>query len=87
MPHDTKNNPGKVTWDKWSRFRQEARRTAHSPEEFSDPDRTWFNLDSDDDISPAGITGQYHEDYDDGDSVGPTSDRGRPSLNLLKDIL
>lgn len=69
--HTTENNPGKVTWAEWHRFRQEARETAHSPEEFSDPDRTRYNLDDDDSLSPAGITGQDHEDLDDGDAVGP----------------
>lgn len=82
MGHTSKNNPGKVASGEWHRFRQHARETAHSPAEFSDVDRTRYNLDDDDAISPAGITGQDHVDYDDGDDVGPGD---RKPMNLRED--
>lgn len=69
--HTEKNNPGKVTDPEWHRFRQRARETAFSPEEFADVDRTRYNLDNDDHLSPAGITGQDNPETTQGDSPGP----------------
>lgn len=70
MPHTTENN-SKVAWPEWHGRRQEARRTAYSPEEFSDIERTRFNLDSDDRLSPAGITGEYNPETYEGSNPGP----------------
>lgn len=72
MIHE-KANDGKVISSDWHRFRAEARRTAFSPEEFSQIERTEYNLDSDDRLSPAGVTGQDNPDsYDGSDAVGIT---------------
>lgn len=75
MIHE-RSNEGKVVDEDWHEFRQRARETAHSPEEFSDPERTEYNLDSDDDLSPAGITGQDHKEYGVGGDPGPDEASG-----------
>lgn len=74
--HSEKNN-SKVVDPSWHEFRAKARRNAFSPEEFSPAERARYNLDSDDPVSPAGITGQDNPDTYTGESVGPgpSSDR------------
>lgn len=76
MGHTKKNNSGKVTDGEWHRFRATARRTAWSPEEFSGPERTRYNLDADDALSPAGVTGRWHEALGEGEDIGPGDDTG-----------
>lgn len=55
--HSAKNN-SKVTDPEWHRFRDRARNEAFSPEEFTEAERVRYNLDSDDALAPAGITGE-----------------------------
>ena len=70
MIHE-KSNEGKSASAEWRAFRQRARENAFSPEEFSDIERTEYNLDSDDRLSPAGITGQDNPaSYDGSAAVG-----------------
>lgn len=74
--HHHKANDGKVVDPEWHRFRQNARENAFSPEEFSDIDRGRYNLDDDDPVSPAGITGEDNPRTYIGDSpgIGPTTE-------------
>lgn len=69
--HHEKANDGKVVDPDWHRFRENARETAMSEEEFSSIDRGRYNLDDDDELSPAGITGQDNPETWTGDDVGP----------------
>jgi len=69
--HHKKANDGKVISGDWHATRQRARENAFSPEEFSEIERTEYNLDSDDRLSPAGITGQDNPaSYDGSAAVG-----------------
>ena len=71
MIHE-RSNEGKVTDPKWRAFREMARRTAFSPEEFSPEERVRYNLDDDDRVAPARITGANNPDsYNGADSPLP----------------
>lgn len=65
-----RSNEGKVVDDEWHAFRQMARETTMSPEEFDDRDRTRYNLDSDDRLAPARITGANNPETYIGDGEG-----------------
>jgi len=67
----TEQNNSKVAGSEWHERRQEARETAFSPEEFSRGERTRFNLNDDDHLSPAGITGEDNPETYEGDDPGP----------------
>jgi hypothetical protein len=69
MIHDHANE-GKVVDAEWHAFRQMARETAMSPEEFDDRDRTRYNLDDDDPVAPARITGANNPETYEGDGEG-----------------
>lgn len=64
------SNEGKVVDREWHAFRQQARETAMSPEEFDDRQRTRFNLDDDDRLAPARITGANNPETYTGDGEG-----------------
>jgi len=68
MIHE-RGNSGKQASQDWLEFRAMARETAFSPEEFSEQERTRYNLDSDDRLAPARITGANSPDsYNGADS-------------------
>lgn len=60
MIHE-RSNEGRVIDLDWHEFRRIARRTAFSPEEFSEQERERYNLDDDDPLS-ARITGEENPD-------------------------
>jgi len=68
--YSAKSNAAKPADASWHEFRKRARREAFSPEEFSDAERVRFNLDSDDRLSPAGITGEANPQSYDGSDPG-----------------
>lgn len=60
-----RGNGGQPADEEWHAFREQARKTAFSKEEFSDIDQTRFDLDT------AGITGEDNPDSYDGEDVTP----------------
>lgn len=67
-----RGNEGKPVSGDWHEFRARARREAFSPEEFSEIERTQYDLDDDDERS-ANITGEDNPDTYRGQNtdVGP----------------
>lgn len=79
MQHE-RGNEGKPVWSEWHNFRERARRTAYSPEEFSAIDRTRYDLDNDDPRS-ANITGRDNPDTYDGDDTQIAKPAGQPDAS------
>lgn len=61
-------NDGRPLDPEWHEFREQARRTAFSSEEFSDQERERFDLDDDAERS-AGITGEDNPDSYEGEDT------------------
>lgn len=61
MIHD-RSNEGRVVRMDWRHFRDIARRTAQSAEEFSEQDQERYNLDWDDRVASARISGESNPD-------------------------
>jgi len=70
-----RGNEAKPAERKWRAFRERARETAFSPEQFGGPTRAHYDLDNDDPRS-AGITGQDNPETYRGQNVGPGDAEG-----------
>lgn len=81
---DHRDNSGRVVWGEWHDFRQEARETAFSEEEFSEADRQLYNLDEDDPLSARIKGGRYNDETYIGDDMGVSDAGGTPEERDLR---
>lgn len=84
MLHE-RDNSGRVTRGEWHRFRQDARETAFSEEEFSRKERERYNLDKDDELS-ADITGETNDETYVGDDTSVEPAGGSAEEQDLRNV-